>query len=128
MTQEEIDAIDARWKIGGFICADPVSAKVALDAAADAQSLAGYAKTLLAENTRLRERLTREKEWVESELASQNEIGMRNLQELIQATGEIKALRATVEALHTILGKKEYEIQMLREKIAPFLSQEEKCT
>jgi LytS/YehU family sensor histidine kinase len=101
---------------------------VALDAVADAQSVAGYAKVLLAENTRLRERLTREKEWAESELASQNEVGMKNLQELIQATGEIKALRATVEALHAILGKKEYEIQMLREKIAPLLSQEEKCT
>lgn len=128
LTVEEIYAIDARWSTSGFFCKDPDSAKLILEAATDACTLAGYAKVLLAENDRLRERLAREAEWATSELAMNNEIGMKNLQQLIQATNEVKELRAAVEHLHTILGKKEYELQRLREKFAPLLPQETECT
>lgn len=128
LTMEEICAIDARWSVGGFFCKDPDSAKLILEAATDACALAGYAKVLLAENDRLRERLRRERDWADSELTMNNEIGMKNLQQLIQVTNEVKELRATVEHLHTILGKKEYELQRLREKLAPLLPQETECT
>mgnify|MGYP001248696991 CR=1 FL=1 len=115
MTPEEIDAIETRWAVGGFLFYNAEDAKKIQAAAEDIGRLLAHSKKLALQN-----------EWLKDEVSSVQKIGLENVQQLVQAVNEAKELRATVDHLHTILGKKEYELQKLREKLAPFLNQEEK--
>ena len=106
MTPEEIDAIETRWAVGGFLFYNAEDAKKIQAAAEDIGRLLAYSKKLALQN-----------EWLKDEVSSVQKIGLENVQQLVQAVNEAKELRATVDHRHTVEPQDQRESTSVRTRI-----------